>query len=76
MSQAKVDAHKEEKKNRQQEMQKAKHRRILVRVVLILVVIVIAFWVVFSIVRYYQANREITPITVNMSAITNYLNDQ
>ncbi len=73
MSQAKVDAHNEEKKNRQKEMQKAKQRRILLWIVLILVVIVIAFWIGFSIYRYYQANREITPITVNTSAIDDYL---
>ncbi len=76
MSQAKVDAHKEEKKNRQKEMQKAKQRRVILRVVLVLVIIVIAFWVVFSIYRYYQSNKEIQFISVNTSAVDDYLSGQ
>ncbi len=74
MSQAKVDEYKVHKKNRKQEMAKAKQRRILVRIVLILVLAVIVFWVVFSAYRYYQANKETNIITVNTSAISDYLN--
>ncbi len=76
MSQAKVDAHNEEKKNRKKEMQKAKQRKVILWIVLILVLIVIAFWIGFSIYRYYQANKTITPITVNTSAIVDFFDAQ
>ncbi|MCC8141274.1 MAG: hypothetical protein LIO56_01890 [Lachnospiraceae bacterium] len=73
MSQEKVDEYKMHKKNRQQEMAKARQRKILVRVILILVAAVIVFWIVWSAYHFYLSNREIGQIAVNLSEISNYL---
>ncbi len=75
MSQAKVDAHKEEKKNRQQEIKKKKRNRVLARTIVAVAVVAVAVWVGFSGYRSYQKNHEDTAITVNTSAISDYLND-
>ncbi len=75
MSQAKVDAHKEEKKNRSKEMKKKKRNRVLARIIVVLVIVVVGVWVGFSGYRSYQANREDTAISVNTSAISDYLSN-
>ncbi len=73
MSQAKVDAHKQEKQNRKQAMIMAKRRRILIRVLLILIAIVVVAWIATSAYQYTQNNKETAVIPVNTSAITDYL---
>ncbi len=75
MSQAKVDDYKEHKKNRTEELQKEKRRKILVRVILIVVAAVIVFWIVFSCHRYYQNHRETKIYNVNTTAIDSFLID-
>ncbi|MCD8109642.1 MAG: hypothetical protein LUE14_06025 [Clostridiales bacterium] len=74
MSQAKVDRYKEQKKNRQQEIKKAKQRKVLTRVIGAVVVVAIAVWVGYSGYSVYQSNKGIETVTVNTSGITDYLN--
>ncbi len=75
MSQAKVDAHKEEKKNRSKEMKKKKRNRVLTRIIVALAIVAVGVWIGFSGYRSYQDNQEDTAISVNTSAIRDYLSD-
>ncbi len=74
MSQAKVDAHKEEKQHRQEEVRKQKRNRILARVIGTLVAIAVVAWIGFSGYRYYQSNHEKTAIPIISNAIDDYMN--
>ncbi|MCC8028774.1 MAG: hypothetical protein LIO75_03080 [Lachnospiraceae bacterium] len=73
MSQEKVDRYKAEKKNRPQEIKKAKQRKVISRIVGAVVVVAIAVWIGYSGYNVYQSNKGIETVTVNTSGITDYL---
>ncbi len=75
MSQAKVDDYKYHKQNRKQEMAQARRRRIVIRVIIILIIADIAAWIITSVVQSYRENKETATITVNTTAITDYLSE-
>lgn len=74
MSQAKVDRYKESKKNRKQEVAKAKRNKILARIITPIVVIAIIAWIGYSGYQYYQEQKPTTTTDVNVSALSDYLN--
>lgn len=73
MSQAKVDRYKEEKKNRKKEVQKTKRQQRLVKVIVPIIVIVIAAWIIYSGVTFYQEQRPVSEVQVDLSAISDYM---
>lgn len=73
MSQAKVDRYKEEKKNRKREVQKTKRQQRLVKVIVPIIVIVIASWIIYSGVTFYQEQRPVSEVQVDLSAISDYM---
>ncbi len=73
MSQAKVDRYKEEKKNRKREVQKTKRQQRLVKVIVPIIVIVIAAWIIYSGVTFYQEQRPVSEVQVDLSAISDYM---
>ncbi len=72
MSQAKVDRYKASKKNRQQEIKKAKQQQMLGKLVGIVIVIGVVAWLGYSGYRVYDNNRPINTVSVDYSAITEY----
>ena len=73
MSLAKVDRYKEEKKNRKREVQKTKRQQRLVKVIVPIIVIVIAAWIIYSGVTFYQEQRPVSEVQVDLSAISDYM---
>ena len=73
MSQEKVDRYKEQKKNRQQDIKKQKRRQIFGRIIGAVVVIAIVVWIGYSGYSSYQSNKGVETISVNSTAITDYL---
>ena len=58
MSQAKVDAYKQQKKNRDKMMKREKRIMVLERLLVIVVAAAIVFWIGFSIYRYNDSRTE------------------
>lgn len=73
MSQAKVDRYKEEKRNRKKEVKKTKRQQRLVRVIVPIIVIAIIAWIAYSGISFYQEQKPITEIQVDLSAISDYM---
>ena len=73
MSQAKVDRYKEEKRNRKKEIQKAKRHRKLSKIIIPVIVIAIVAWIAYSGVTFYQEQKPMTELSVDLSAINDYL---
>lgn len=72
MSQAKVDRYKESKKNRKQEVKKAKQKKFLTKLIGCIVGIAIVCWIGFSGYTYFQSHKPITKTEVSMDALTDY----
>ncbi len=73
MSQAKVDRYKESKKNRKQEVKKAKRNKMLAKLIGTLAAAAVVCWIGFSGYSYFKAQQPITKTEVDTSAITDYL---
>ncbi len=76
MSQEKVDAHKAEKQNRAEVIRKEKRRRVIVRTIWIIIAAAIVVWIVFSARHFYRERRTVTPISVNMTAINTFFDEE
>ena len=76
MSQAKVDKHKEEKRNRQQLMKKEKREWMMVKLGGLVLALAIVAWAGFSVYQMINAPEEGVhqEYTVNLDAITEYVN--
>ncbi len=72
MSQAKVDAHKEEKKHLKEQMKKKRRRKVIGSIVGICVVVVVVGWIAYSGYNSYQENKGVEVISINTTAITDY----
>ena len=77
MSQAKVDRYKEEKKNRQQIMQKQKREWMITKICGGVLAALIVVWVGFSAVQTFRTPQTNTTVeteayTVNMDALNDY----
>lgn len=75
MSQAKVDRYKNEKRNRKKIMRREKAASVLRTSVITLVAAAIIGWAGYSVVQRYQDNRPVSYTDVNISAISDYLNN-
>lgn len=74
MSQAKVDRYKESKKNRKQEVKKAKQRRMLAKLFGCIITVAIICWIGFSGYSYIQSHKPAAKTEVSMQALNDYLN--
>ncbi len=74
MSQAKVDRYKEQKGKRKQELQKKKMQALAWRIGGIVVLALLAGWLVLSGVNKYKASQPRDMATVDMTAVSDYLN--
>ena len=75
MSQAKVDRYKEQKGKRKQELQKKKMQALAWRIGGIAVLVLLAAWLIFSGVNKYKASQPRDIATVDMTALSEYLNN-
>lgn len=80
MSQAKVEEHKEEKRNRKETVRKQKRNRLIASIVGVIACAALAFWVGWSIYGKVQdsakdasADKKTVVTQVDMSALTEYL---
>ena len=76
MSQAKVDAYKQQKKNRDKMMKREKRIMVRERLLVIVVAAAIVFWIGFSIYRYNDSRteKEISYTEVDLSAVNDFSN--
>ncbi|MBR1391037.1 MAG: hypothetical protein IJ567_06305 [Lachnospiraceae bacterium] len=75
MSQAKVDRYKNEKRNRKKIMRREKAASVLRTSVVTLVAAAIVGWAGYSVVQRYQDDKPASYTDVNISAISDYLNN-
>ncbi|MGN0342769.1 MAG: hypothetical protein ACI4DO_08240 [Roseburia sp.] len=75
MSQAKVDRYKEQKKNRKKIMRREKIASVLRKCVGTLVVLAVIGWAGYSAVSMYQAKQPTSYTEVNITAISDYINN-
>ncbi len=76
MSQAKVDAYKQQKKNRGKTMKREKRILFLERLLGIVIAAAVVFWIGFSIYRYNDSRteKEISYTEVDLSAVNDFSN--
>lgn len=73
MSQEKVNQYKEEKKHRKETMKKEKRKSLLMKIAAGVILLAVAVWLGYSAVLTVQ-NAEGPAVTVDGSAITEYVN--
>ncbi len=75
MSQEKVNRYKEEKRNRKANMAKEKRNHILSVIAGRLAAVLLAGWIGMSAYNMYQANKPLETIYVDMTELTDYMNN-
>lgn len=75
MSQEKVNRYKEEKRNRKANMAKEKRNRTLSMIAGSLAAVLLAGWIGVSGYNMYQASKPLETIYVDMTELTEYMNN-
>ena len=73
MSQKKVEQYKSEKKNRKENLRKARRASLIRRATGTVVGLAFIAWITFSVISNYQSNLPRPEVVVDYSALTEYL---
>lgn len=73
MSQEKVDRYKEQKRNRKAIQAKKKRNALIARVCGTLVALALVVWIGYSAVDSYQTSQNSAPVTLDTSALDDYM---